>query len=608
MTSKQTYFIKKNFIFFLIITFIQLLLYVTGTVRFETNDDMAIISIINGEYGQTPNPNGKFISPILANFLFILNSIHSGIPWYSLFLYIVQVISCMLAFNLICSLVKNKSNQFILIIVFLILYSYLFLRLNFASTSLFLWFTVMLQIGYLSLMRRKPTYIDLILGLLLSVSYLIRPSILYIGVIFTLPLFLTMLVSKSYKRAILVSVPFFLMFTLNGVIQSTINSDINEVAFQELNSARSQFQDTSLSDWGENTPTALEKVGWTKGEYELADIWFMHDENIYNEYSINTFLEANNAEKTAIFSFDYFKSSIKKSFLYLLVSIIGMLLIVSIKVKKTYHFIEQFPRISGYIPLMGTLYIFAGIIGISSIRMPLRMAVPLAIFLFLSMVMYRPFFRNREWGILGQTKLSYNGSLKLLKREFTYNKVETVSNYYIVNILLIISCLLIFTYTFKSMDHLPSSKAYTDKSINRIMDLNGDDTIFINFSPHTVTQYVDPFKEFMDMPDFLKLPGGWMIQTPAYYNYLNNLGIEKGSDLIPFMVDNEKTVLYFWQSETRKYKEYSQIFDEFINENYGHLFPDRTLKLEVYIDHTYDQRDTQKGLVYSKIISVDKQK
>ncbi|NMA73222.1 MAG: metallophosphoesterase family protein [Bacteroidales bacterium] len=190
---------KTSRIAFLLSILTISLLSLAGRMIFESNDDMAMIAILSGRYGDIAIPDGIFISSILSHILYFGYNLFPSLPWYSAFMYFCQIVACFLFYKNIIRVFKDNASRAVLIIVFISLYSYMFYRLNFASTSLFLWFSVVTYV-FVELIFKPCNYEKrnlALLSMLLSFSYFIRPTVLPIALILSLPFFVTLYLLKE---------------------------------------------------------------------------------------------------------------------------------------------------------------------------------------------------------------------------------------------------------------------------------------------------------------------------------------------------------------------------------------------------------------------------
>src|SRR5690606_18968093 len=147
---------------------------------------------------------------------------------------------------------------------------------------------------------------------------------------------------------------------------------------------RSDFNDTGMSRYNDNTAGALDKVGWSIHDYSLAKSWFMHNEEVYNPNLIHTFLELNKGEAASLFSYaksiTYFSNEVFQK--YVILVLVGFLSIIFIR-KEEYGYSVSDIKKGRMLSILGIGIILFGIAAISGIRFPMRISMPLLIFLFM---------------------------------------------------------------------------------------------------------------------------------------------------------------------------------------------------------------------------------
>ncbi len=112
-------------------------------------------------------------------------------------LYALQTLSLFLVIKIIYRVVSNHYLKITSIVTLFVLYQYLFLRLSFTSTSLFLCFAASSYIFMKVLMNDKFSKRGLLIAVLFSFSFFIRPSIYYIYPLY-IPYFCIHFIEQSF--------------------------------------------------------------------------------------------------------------------------------------------------------------------------------------------------------------------------------------------------------------------------------------------------------------------------------------------------------------------------------------------------------------------------
>ncbi|MDD5029496.1 MAG: hypothetical protein PHH58_08365, partial [Rhodoferax sp.] len=160
----------------------------TGLACYESNDDMAMIGILSGAQGLTASPDAIFLSLPLGTLLYWLYKAAPSFPWYGIVMYTALAIGCAVGLRVIADAPTAMRNKIFSAVAFLGLYMQMVMYLNFTSVSLLLWFCVGARVAQLCLSDHDRLPIFWGYGLLLGLSYLIRPSIIWtVALAFCLP-------------------------------------------------------------------------------------------------------------------------------------------------------------------------------------------------------------------------------------------------------------------------------------------------------------------------------------------------------------------------------------------------------------------------------------
>ena len=114
----------------------------------------------------------------------------------------------------------------------------------------------------------------MVIAILFSVSFLIRPDLSYMYILYTVPMFGLVPINKSRKRILFVFLPIILISAGSLTFDHLSRNTSEFHYFKEMNNARSNFQDTGLGKYNEKTEKALSFAHWTEEDYKLGRIWF----------------------------------------------------------------------------------------------------------------------------------------------------------------------------------------------------------------------------------------------------------------------------------------------------------------------------------------------
>lgn len=461
---------------------ITIILGITGSMIYESNDDMAMIAILSGQYENIAIPDAVFLTNILSYALYYCYKYFPLIPWYSSFLYLCQLIACYLVYRIILQIFQDAKSRIMIIIAFIALYSYIFYRLNFASTSLFVWFTVCVYLGVMYItqpnenIKKRQLFL---MGVLLSSSYLIRPSIISIAFLFSLPVFIVLVVLEKYKKLLYLILPLVILVLLNHIILifTHYNADYRE--FLTYNQVRSDFVDTNKSKMNEKTYEALDNAGWNIEDYQVVKAWYLHDEQIFSVGKMEAFLGKNTE---MIFSMKDIKKTYKNPFLILLC---GSILVYRLKTIAV-NISDEKKRLIHRILINSLGIIILLTMALSTIRFPMRVKFPIYFFI-----------------------LCYIMLLKLTQSNNRYSK-KNILNYFLIMIV-ITSFIINQKKIEQEVVEYQDFQNYTIRSHNSITELKGKDVIFLSLNIKSIISTVSPLYEYKSIPHYNYVPVGWMI-------------------------------------------------------------------------------------------------
>jgi len=198
-----------------------------------------------------------------------------------------------------------------------VFYSHILLRLNFSSASLFLWFMTIAHVTNSNLRRNPAKPLDLLFGFFLGMSILVRPDLILIAFTLSLPGIATFMLQGNKKRLIYVLIPLLLLAGANFASKYLYKPNENYIEFTKFNTIRSKFNDTGASKFNANTTEALNKAGWTMGDYYLAKHWWYHDNEIYSTEKLSEFIKYNQSDSASMLSKKTVLQTLKTYHLYL---------------------------------------------------------------------------------------------------------------------------------------------------------------------------------------------------------------------------------------------------------------------------------------------------
>lgn len=284
---------KRYFISFFIVSAILVLSYFFFSVRFETNDDSAIMYNIagyrSGHIEVDPIFSGVLWGMLVGAGYYLVPQI----PWYSIFSIFVIGISHIIILQSMLKRRKKSSTLLIYIILFFGVALYSIINLQFTTTAM--WPGIAACILGLDIFKNKENNVlkCSLIAFLLLLCCSIR---LFVG-ISAIGFFLTALFINAvshlrdfasiWKKIFVVFVIacLTLLFTVAvNTIYESINGEWKE--WREYHKERSTYKDYSSLSYEEAKET-YESIGWSKNLYDLAQGWFFMDPKI-NKDSFQT--------------------------------------------------------------------------------------------------------------------------------------------------------------------------------------------------------------------------------------------------------------------------------------------------------------------------------
>lgn len=380
--------------------------------------------------------------------------------------------------------------------------------------------------------------------------------------------------SLGRKRLALMVLPLAMIVAF--IIGNPDYQTMQPESYKNLQTNRSKILDTKTGHINENTEIALKKADWSTADYFLLRHWWTYDESIYNYDKMEEFLKNNSPNLIDAISFiDGFKSLYSTSCFIFPVFFLAIILIKHKDDLSTQR--NRFNNLSWGL-LMFTV---ALIYGLACIRFPLRVAVPIYIYLLMLLVILRPSIT--------------------IKRKLQYRVILVAE---VALIIMVLDCVNIKAFS-QQANNIKFFKEQNEGKIQTIQQYNGADTYFINLTPPLVNIEGNPITEIRKSISYNDVPGGWLIGTDQYYNYLAQYEFNSGKQLIESSIDNPKTVFYFYQPPIKEYySEFTKHIIEHFEDHYGQT--GRRFKLDILEDtRLMDKAGNEVGWVYFIIKTVN---
>ena len=298
---KLNNFLPRIFFSFLICCVIYLCLSFFFHFTFFINDDENIMYTLSGYYTYGIPSDHPFINYILS---FILRNLYSFFPkiqWYTAYHIFIIISSLTIFNNLIIKYLYGKLNNLIIIlfsfITDLAVFSYVIILFQFTTTSTLAGCTVIALIYDLGVKISNNTnnyILNITFIILYSIlCYMHRKNTFYVVSCFILLVFIYIIcenfkkIRKCNKILIILFFTFILIFLsviLCEVISQKKRSSIFWQNYYEYDTARFHMTDYPHANYLEE-PQLYEEIGWTPSLYTLSatSYWFFMDKRINKE-------------------------------------------------------------------------------------------------------------------------------------------------------------------------------------------------------------------------------------------------------------------------------------------------------------------------------------
>ena len=500
-------------------------------VRYTANDDFALVKLLSERSGFSPDPLNPSLNFSMGWFLCFLYKYGPDLPWYGLFV----CTACTLGLSLLLSVLFRSTQGLSLLL------SLPFLGMVFFHSTSFISFTtasLLLESGVLLCLMewvvrdrcpaRRTRFYGWALALAFLIGYLLRWRLVLSALVFGVPI-LFFVKKRQLAKAIPVVMAVGLVIVGDRALFHLTTSDEHK-AFMEYNDIRAQFHDTARGDYyGDLTPKALRKVGWSREDYIFYKKWVLYDDRKFNERTLRTFLEENDPKRTEslfVLGWGGVKEHFRQGKRYLLALLFSIVSIGFYRVGG----LSELARRDRWKIILALTYMGAGIVGVVSIRSVFRVFVPLyayffgACFLFLHVT-------KRE---------SAQGRSRSLRRNVS------------------VTCAVVFSLLawgqavaqgkmdFRILKRSKMEKEHTQKGLSVVKDRSAvPEPLLILMNPASGLglENVHPLKEFSDFTDLRIFPAGWSVHSPRFYSILRDMGLTDGRAFLTWMIDNPKALL-----------------------------------------------------------------
>ena len=253
-------------------------------LRFEANDDLAMMRIVSGSYTGQPCEYMVFQNIVIGQFLRWLYTANPEAAWYTIFLYIVHLF--VVAALLFAVFVHRYDflSLFLSLLFFGLLYQQVLTKLSFTTTAFAAALAgIVLSVSTDSASVRPPRAVMFgISGALLLIAGVIRLHAMVFALILMLPLIIGI---RRNARAAVWSVLLaacLLVIVLVGHHRAYYRHDAVWSTFLKRNLARGQLQDYPVLAINSTTKPYFDRVGWNENDITAFKHFFQFDQNVFS--------------------------------------------------------------------------------------------------------------------------------------------------------------------------------------------------------------------------------------------------------------------------------------------------------------------------------------
>ncbi|MCA8941813.1 MAG: hypothetical protein KDB80_04570 [Planctomycetes bacterium] len=510
-----------------------LLLAVTPT--YKVNDNAGILSMIQ-EGAEAP-----FMSPVFVELLtFLYRDVSPSVPWFGIANYLALFWAIALFVHALSALRIPRGLSIPLDIVFSALCATFAIRVGYNASSILLGGVSLLAfVAYLRSHRLSKAAL-LVCALGLVFAFLFRPRGAQGAVVVVGPALLAMGLLARRRFAVGVVLAFVLPISVVGAVhvvwKTTFVSDEYR-AFREFNQVRGKFHAYPIARANLENVRLFEANDWLAYHYILLKDWLYFDEDVWNleklrnifEYSVP--LPEDEIDAGTIASaFQELWSEQYARYLTLL----PLLVVVFLACRSRRVAIWA----AGYALYMLVLSVYLSI----AYRLPDRVGDPMFVLGFASMV----------WLFVGVDRIRPLRIRAPLRRA--------------TGVLFALAC--VCPVVVFAVDNARDAAKWGERNAKferQHADFNKWFKGRILFPQAIVlsTQAQNPLRNYEFLYEVV--PSGWRTYSPQFYDCLRRHGLSRGSELIPFAIDN-LDFFFAWR------RDYVDVLYEFVKRQYGVRF------------------------------------
>ncbi|MFZ5569860.1 MAG: hypothetical protein ACOZF0_05625 [Thermodesulfobacteriota bacterium] len=565
----QPYSIKRNSLWIALLCVSVFMINIGSflPVRYESNDDFAIVLELNGFL---PGKDCFFLNPVTSHMLHRLYRAVPGLPWYGFYLYS----GILLSYTLILGVFLRSNDRFAFLsatpFIFIVFF-HCFVFASFTSASLLLLFAVFLCLLEWALTENCPiheerTYLFL-LTLALVMSFSLRWNLVQFASILV---FSVVIVGRLsfFRKTLPVWAGFFFLLLLSFWLLFHQYSKDNRFFFQYSN-IRGIFHDTDRGEYyGDLTLRAISKAGWDMEDFILfRNYWFLHDINRSNTSSISLFTKENNPTGQIPFfrqvaqrmSLHFQGSKTVTLILFCTLSAVFIRNLASLRRQTITKPFRQGLAIG--IVVAGALFLMYYRF-VPRVYMPLYCYVAGTFFVILD--------RLEKPDPVGGSKRNPTEIFLVVALALTLTAAG-----------------LTWSKTASLLQHVFARRAEKEQ-IDRKLSMVAmnrphlDTVLLIPLDPNSnlLQEAVHPLKEVADFTSIPVLPAGWLIHSKGYLRILRHHGLQNGNELLRWSIDNPAAIWFEYIEKTSK-TPVTRLVESYFNK---HISPGRKMSMQPVFD------------------------
>lgn len=469
----------------------------------------------------------SYMSIILGRFFtFLYLNVSETIAWYGYFIYFSLTVATA---GITYALMRIRSLRYFFLPALFLIYAFIatFLvetgynpgSIMSGTAGLLLFFS------YISTSRKKRWWVVLLIGLVFGLSFMVRIKGIVAASIFAFPLIVLYVlqnIRENLKYLLIFAFPAVFFFSTDFLIkQYDVPQQYTD--FELFNDERGPFHGYPLAEKNRDNQTILDKNNWTTIDYSILENWVFYNEEKFNIETLqNVHKYSVPIEKARLNA-----TTLRKAFDYLhqyytmywwLFAFTFLYSLVYFDYRRT---------------LLVLLYLLYALAGAVLMEVFLRFPPRIGLSLFLEVALL--------------ALLLSNFSLKkIVPAPEIKSKTMAGFAYLILNILLLVTVskkndqtkLLIKNAELDNQLFEQNFKFLNSYFKDRVVIIQPGIKIYLKTdqNPLKVYQY-----------NFTMIPTGWMIYSPRFYDIINELGMEKATEVYPFMIDNDDAFFVFSQ-------------------------------------------------------------